>query len=99
MDCKTRWNSTYSMLERFLEQRPAILATLFDENMKRLNQIGKLVAGMLDSEIQRCEEFVEVMKIMMTATVALCEEKSPTAGLTLPLLGILREHFAICETD
>lgn len=87
------------MLERFLEQRPAILATLFDENMKRLNQIGKLVAGMLDSEIQSCEEFVEVMKIMMTATVALCEEKSPTAGLTLPLLGILREHFAICETD
>lgn len=87
------------MLERFLEQRPAILATLFDENMKRLNQIGKLVAGMLDSEIQRCEEFVEVMKIMMTATVALCEEKSPTAGLILPLLGKLREHFTICETD
>lgn len=99
MDCKTRWNSTYSMLERFLEQRPAILATLFDENMKRLNQIGKLVAGMLDSEIQRCEEFVDVMKIMMTATVALCEEKSPTAGLILPLLGKLREHFTICETD
>lgn len=54
---------------------------------------------MLDSEIQSCEEFVEVMKIMMTATVALCEEKSPTAGLTLPLLGKLREHFALCETD
>lgn len=87
------------MLERFLEQRPAILATLFDENMKRLNQIGKLVAGMLDSEIQRCEEFVEDMKIMMTATVALCEEKSPTTWLILPLLGKLREHFTICETD
>lgn len=84
MDCKTRWNSTYSMLERFLEQRPAILATLLDGNVKRLNQKGKIVAGMLDSEIQRCE-FVEVMKIMMTATVALCEEKSPTAGLILPL--------------
>lgn len=83
---------------RFLEQRPAILATLLDENVKRLNQKGKIVAGMLDSEIQRCE-FVEVMKIMMTATVALCEEKSPTAGLILPLLGKLRKHFTICETD
>lgn len=39
------------------------------------------------------------MKIMMTATVALCEEKSPTAGLILPLLGKLRKHFTICETD
>lgn len=67
--------------------------------MKRLNQKGKIVAGMLDSEIQRCEEFVEVMKIMMTATVALCEEKSPTAGLILPLLGKLRKHFTICEKD
>lgn len=38
------------MLERFLEQRPAILDTLIDENVKRLNQKGKIVAGMLDSE-------------------------------------------------
>lgn len=76
MDCKTRWNFTYSMLERFLEQRPAILATLIDENVKRKNQKGTIVAGMLDSEKQRCEEFVEVMKIMMTATVAYVK-KSP----------------------
>lgn len=99
MDCKTRWNSTYSMLERFLEQSPAILATILDENIKRLNQKGKIVAGMLDSEIQICEELVEVMKTMMTATVALCEEKSPTAGLIFPLLGKLRKHFTLCETD
>lgn len=54
MDCKTRWNSTFTMLERFLEQRPAILATLLDENLKHLNQKGKIVADILDSEIQRC---------------------------------------------
>lgn len=39
------------------------------------------------------------MKIIMTATVALCEEKFPTAGLILPLLGKLRKHFTICDTD
>lgn len=96
------------MLERFLEQRPAILDTLIDENVKRLNQKGKIVAGMLDSEIQRCEKFVEVMKIMITATVmkimitatVAYTKKSPTpAGLILPLLGKLRKRFKICETD
>jgi hypothetical protein len=99
IDCKTRWNSTYCMLERFLEQRPGILATLLDDSVKSLSQKAKIVCGMSDTEIQRCEEFVNHMKIMMTATVALCEEKSPTASLILPLLGKLKKHFTICDND
>lgn len=99
IDYKTRWNSTYCMIERFLEQRPSILATLLDDSVKSLSQKAKIVCGMSDTVIQECEEFVNYMKIMMTATVALCEEKSPTASLILPLLGKLNRHFTIYDTD
>lgn len=51
MDCKIRWNFIYSMLERFFEYSFVILVILFDENIKCLNQKGKIVVGMLDLEI------------------------------------------------
>ena len=39
-DCKTRWNSTYQMIQRFLTQRPAVLAALLDERIKRSKTIS-----------------------------------------------------------
>ncbi|KAK6183140.1 hypothetical protein SNE40_010673 [Patella caerulea] len=93
IDCRTRWNSTYYMLERFLEQRPAILATLLDGTVKRLHDKSKLVSGLSDSEIQNCEDFVKIMQVMETAIKVLSEGKSPTASLILPLLTKLRKHF------
>ena len=98
IDCKTRWNSTYQMLQRFLEQRPAILATLLDDRVKRADKT-KVVSGLSDSDIQICEDFVSNMDVMLTATLVLCEEKSPTAGLVLPLLYKLTEHFKPKATD
>ena len=35
MDCKTRWNSAYDMVERYVEQLPAIIATFMDERVKK----------------------------------------------------------------
>lgn len=68
MDCKTRWNSTYQLLRRFLEQRPAIVATLLDHRMKKADK-KRIVSGLDDSEIQICEEFVFNMEVMLTATL------------------------------
>lgn len=36
---------------------------------------------------------------MLTATLVLCEEKSPTAGLLLPLLNKLTDHCKAKEDD
>lgn len=35
MDCRTRWSSTYDMLERFIEQKPAIdVVALTEKNVE-----------------------------------------------------------------
>jgi hypothetical protein len=67
-DCKTQWNSTYQMLERFLKQRPAVLAALLDTRIKK-NDKAKTVSGLTEYEIQRCEVFVSIMGVMLTATL------------------------------
>lgn len=38
IDVKTRWNSSYLMVERFLQQQVAILATLTDESIKKQHE-------------------------------------------------------------
>jgi sulfur relay (sulfurtransferase) DsrF/TusC family protein len=41
LDCKTRWNSTYSMLEAFLANKPIIIAICsVQENYKKLLQLN-----------------------------------------------------------
>lgn len=35
LDCKTRWNSLYEMLNRFIEQYPALVASTFDPRLKK----------------------------------------------------------------
>lgn len=75
-------------MTRFLEQRPAILATLLDDRVKKADK-SRIVSELGDSEIQICEEFVFNMEVLLTATLVLGEKKSPTAGLLLPLLNKL----------
>jgi hypothetical protein len=83
------------MLQRFLAQRPAVLAALLDEKLRK----SKSVSGMSDHEVQCCEDFVAVMEVMLTATMILCEEKTPTSGLILPLLEKLSYHFERKDGD
>jgi len=42
LDVKTRWNSSYLMLERFVEQYPALLASSADPRLKKSTETEKI---------------------------------------------------------
>lgn len=81
IDVQTRWNSALDMISRFLEQQPAIYATLTSKELR-----GKVnVTSLVESDISDAEELEKVLSPLKIATVALCEETVPTVSLILPL--------------
>ena len=101
IDVRTRWNSSYLMVERFLQQQVAILATLTDESIKKQHESKSLQASSLlgQDEVRHCEEFLRLMEPMYQATLALSADQCPTVGLMCPLLQKLKEIYTLEETD
>ena len=84
MDCKTRWNTTYMMVERYQEQRVPIMAALADQRVAGGEARG-MSADLSDSEASTLNEYMAAMKLMYTVTLAMSTESCPNAGLILPL--------------
>lgn len=98
LDCKTRWNSTYFMVERFNEQLPAVIAALLDARLKKESQ-GQQLQNVSQDERDKADAFLQLMSMMYTCTQALCTDNNPTAGLILPILLKLEKHFAVSAED
>jgi hypothetical protein len=79
-DVPTRWNSSYDMLERYLEQQLPISAVLM--NMKNKE---KDLPDLSDYDIKSATDLMNVLQPMKTITTMLCEEKIPTVSLIVPL--------------
>ena len=101
IDVRTRWNSSYLMVERFLKQQVAVLATLTDENIKKQHEAKSLQACSLlgQDEVRHCEEFLHLMEPLYQATLALSADQYPTLGLMFPLLQKLKVLYSPQETD
>lgn len=80
-DCVTRWGSTYTMLERLLEQQQAICAVLL-ESEKR--DVRLLMPS--SEEFAVAQELTEILKTFHFATEVISGEKYPTIGIAHPLL-------------
>ena len=79
-DCQTRWNSTYEMLARLIEQMPAIKAVAYS------GEIPKDLRNLLftDDEIEFAKSLCGILKGFKSATTALSSESQVTSSSILP---------------
>ena len=87
-DVAVRWNSSYYMIERVLEQRWPVVATLSDPE---ITQRGKHYLDLKNDQWTLLEELEVVLKPYEQATVFLSGQSYVTASVLPPLLkGLLK---------
>lgn len=94
-DVCTRWNSSLDMLQRFLEQQPAVFATLMSRELRK----GEEVNTLNERDICNCEDIVKLMAPVKVMTTVLCEEEQPTISMIAPLKAKLENHFQPSDED
>ena len=93
--CDTRWGSVYNMLERFMEQQPALCAVLLESS-------DRVHRGYLPEE-RECnviEELVTILKPFVQATTLMSGSKYPTDSIICPLLyQLLQKTLSVANDD
>ena len=95
-DVATRWNSSYEMLERYLQQQPAVTAALMSPEIRKN---FKDIATLNEDDVSHAEEIVNIMKPLKTMTTVLCTEKEPTISLIFPMQSQIVQTFKESVTD
>jgi len=88
-DVKTRWNSTYSMLESFLTNKVIITSAISLHN----GNFGNL--DLTDDEWKEISIFCDYLKPFFEFTVEMSGSNYPTLGTLLLLLDHLLDHITI----
>ncbi|XP_056102452.1 zinc finger BED domain-containing protein 4-like [Rhinichthys klamathensis goyatoka] len=98
LDVRTRWNSLYLMVERFVEQFPAIQAACLDQRLRRPMERDRL-ERLTESDFEKAEEFMKCMKILYTSTLCVSSDKSPTCSQIILILTKLEAHYSTSDDD
>ena len=96
-DVSTRWNSTYLMYERLMEQRWTIYAVIHDDNVTASTQKH------LDLRTEQWDllsQLVTVLKPLQVATTALSEDQNISSSLIYPVVnGLVKCHLKEDKDD
>ncbi|KAL7840048.1 hypothetical protein AOLI_G00253710, partial [Acnodon oligacanthus] len=82
----TRWNSTFSVLQRLYEPRQPLAASLPSLNTDLM--------VFSSEEFETINPCVQVLWPIRQATVEMCEEKSVSGSKVIPLVKMLKQHSA-----
>ena len=85
----TRWNSTYLMCDRLLEQRWAVYAVIHDEKVTPSN---KRYLDLKPDQWDLLAQLVVVLKPLQVATTALCTDLNTSCSLIYPVVNALLTH-------
>ena len=72
-------NSSYDMLERYLEQQVAVYSALIEKALKKNKDINTLP----DQDVSLVEDLIAVLKPLKTVTLS--TESTPSVSMILPL--------------
>ncbi|CAB4441708.1 unnamed protein product [Rhizophagus irregularis] len=91
-DVKTRWNSTFLMLESFLNNKAVIVSLIsIGSNFAKLD--------LNDDEWKELQLFCDFLNPFFEFTEEMSDSKYPTFGTLLLLLDHLLEHITIIKND
>ncbi|XP_059923557.1 E3 SUMO-protein ligase ZBED1-like [Gadus macrocephalus] len=96
LDVVTRWNSALDIVERFLEQQPAISATLLSPDVRRNERD---LCSLTEEDVTTAEDLVRTLQPLKAATQAISEDKRPTLSIIAPLLALLQDAMTPSEQD
>ena len=94
IEVKTRWNSTYDMLERYLEQQPAVMAVLMSAGATRSD-----LDTLSPTDVTTAEQLIAVLQPIKTVTTVLCDASQSTISMVWPLLANLKESMQPRDSD
>ena len=96
-DVSTRWNSTYIMLERLIEQHWAIYGVLHDETISTTDHLR---LDLKDEQWQLATDLLAILKALQIAMTALCEEQNISISLIYPVIySLLKNHLKVNNDD
>ncbi|KAJ8364858.1 hypothetical protein SKAU_G00136890 [Synaphobranchus kaupii] len=93
-DCPTRWNSTFTMLERLHEQHIPVQAVLKDENVTK--STARKALSLRASQWELIQQLLPVLRPLAKATTIMCGEMHVGLSFIYPVIlnmaedGVLR---------
>ncbi|XP_030750852.1 zinc finger BED domain-containing protein 4-like [Sitophilus oryzae] len=93
LDIKTRWNSTYFMIERFLKLAP-LLGTIILSNMNAPNMVNA-------TELEELKQICQLLHPLEQTTKEMSGQNYVTLSKIIPMIGCLTSQYnkTSCDTE